>query len=112
MILEIGGQTVSKPADVRAGLEAAQKAGKKAVLLRIKSKEGTACRDRAQRQHRRLRQPQNGDRRRTPSPVGEPPVQLIAWASFRLKGVSKPKMQECREPCPWGIIKKQSCRAP
>ena len=41
MILEIGGQTVSKPADVKAGLEVAQKAGKKAVLLRIRSKEGT-----------------------------------------------------------------------
>ena len=41
VILEIGGQTVSKPADVKAGLEVAQKAGKKAVLLRIRSKEGT-----------------------------------------------------------------------
>ena len=41
MILEVGGQTVSKPADVKAGLETAHKAGKKAVLLRVKSKEGT-----------------------------------------------------------------------
>jgi serine protease Do len=41
VILELGGQAVSKPADVKAGLEAAQKAGKKAVLLRVKSKEGT-----------------------------------------------------------------------
>jgi serine protease Do len=41
VILEVGGQAVAKPADVKAGLEAAQKAGKKAVLLRVKSKEGT-----------------------------------------------------------------------
>ena len=41
MILEVGGQAVSKPADVKAGLEAAHKAGKTAVLLRVKSKEGT-----------------------------------------------------------------------
>ncbi|MFL5190887.1 MAG: PDZ domain-containing protein, partial [Microvirga sp.] len=41
VILEVGGQTVSKPADVKAGLETAHKAGKKAVLLRVKSKEGT-----------------------------------------------------------------------
>ena len=32
---------MSKPADVKAGLEAAQKAGKTAVLLRVKSKDGT-----------------------------------------------------------------------
>ena len=41
VILEVGGQAVSKPADVKAGLEAAHKAGKKAVLLRVKSKDGT-----------------------------------------------------------------------
>jgi serine protease Do len=41
VILEVGGQSVAKPADVKAGLEAAHKAGKKAVLLRVKSKEGT-----------------------------------------------------------------------
>ncbi|MFL5079754.1 MAG: PDZ domain-containing protein, partial [Microvirga sp.] len=41
VILEVGGQAVSKPADVKAGLEAAHKAGKTAVLLRLKSKEGT-----------------------------------------------------------------------
>jgi len=35
------GQAVSKPADVKAGLEAAHKAGKATVLLRVKSKEGT-----------------------------------------------------------------------
>jgi serine protease Do len=41
VILEVGGQAVAKPSDVKAGLEAAHKAGKKAVLLRVKSKEGT-----------------------------------------------------------------------
>jgi serine protease Do len=41
VILEVAGQAVAKPADVKAGLEAAHKAGKKAVLLRVKSKEGT-----------------------------------------------------------------------
>ena len=41
VILEIGGQAVSKPADVKAGLEAAHKAGKKAVLMRVKNREGT-----------------------------------------------------------------------
>src|SRR5215207_6648354 len=41
VILEVGGQTVSKPADVKAGLEAAHKAGRTAVLLRVKSKNGT-----------------------------------------------------------------------
>src|SRR5215207_2455018 len=41
VILEVGGQTVSKPAHVKAGLETAHKAGKKAVLLRVKSKDGT-----------------------------------------------------------------------
>jgi serine protease Do len=40
VILEIGGQTVTKPADVKAGLEAAHKAGRKAVLMRVKSREG------------------------------------------------------------------------
>ncbi|HEX8166990.1 MAG TPA: Do family serine endopeptidase [Beijerinckiaceae bacterium] len=40
VILEIGGQPVAKPADVKAGLEAAYKAGKKAVLMRVKSREG------------------------------------------------------------------------
>src|SRR5215203_653513 len=41
VILEVGGHAVSKPADVKAGLEAAHKAGKMAVLLRVKSKNGT-----------------------------------------------------------------------
>jgi serine protease Do len=40
VILQVGGQAVSKPADVRAGLAAA-KEGKKAVLLLVKSREGT-----------------------------------------------------------------------
>jgi serine protease Do len=40
VILEVGGEPVAKPADVKAGLEAAHKAGKKAVLMRVKSREG------------------------------------------------------------------------
>ena len=40
VILEIGGQAVSKPADIKAGLDAAAKDGKKAVLLRVKSRDG------------------------------------------------------------------------
>ena len=41
VILEVGGQAVSKPADVRTGLEIAKKEGKKAVLFRVRSREGT-----------------------------------------------------------------------
>jgi serine protease Do len=41
VILEVGGQAVSNPSDVKAGVEAAQKAGRKAVLMRIKGREGT-----------------------------------------------------------------------
>lgn len=41
VILEIGGQPVTQPGDVRAGLEAARASGKKAVLMRVKSSEGT-----------------------------------------------------------------------
>jgi serine protease Do len=41
VILEVGGQTVSNPADVKADLATARKDGKKVVLLRIKSQEGT-----------------------------------------------------------------------
>jgi serine protease Do len=41
VILEVGGQAVSKPADIKAGLDAAAKEGKRAVLLRVKSREGT-----------------------------------------------------------------------
>jgi serine protease Do len=40
VILEVGGQAVSKPADIKAGLDAAAKEGRKAVLLRVKSREG------------------------------------------------------------------------
>ena len=41
MILDIGGQAVSRPADVRAAVDAARKEGRKAVLMRVKSGEGT-----------------------------------------------------------------------
>jgi len=41
VILEIGGQAVTKPSDVKAGLEAAHKAGRKAVLIRLKNSDGT-----------------------------------------------------------------------
>src|SRR3954468_7600682 len=41
VILEIGGQAVTKPSDVKAGLDAAHKAGRKAVLMRLKNAEGT-----------------------------------------------------------------------
>jgi serine protease Do len=41
VILEVGGQAVSRPADIKAGLDAAAKEGKRAVLLRVKSAEGT-----------------------------------------------------------------------
>jgi serine protease Do len=41
VILEVGGQAVSKPAEVRTGLEIAKKEGKKAVLFRVRSREGT-----------------------------------------------------------------------
>jgi serine protease Do len=41
VILQVGGQAVSKPADVKAGLEAAKKEGKKTVLLLVKGREGT-----------------------------------------------------------------------
>ncbi len=41
VILDIGGQAVSRPADVRAAVDAARKEGRKAVLMRVKSGEGT-----------------------------------------------------------------------
>ena len=41
VILEVAGQPVSKPSDVKAGIDAAKKEGRKAVLLRVKSREGT-----------------------------------------------------------------------
>jgi serine protease Do len=40
VILEIGGRPVATPADVKTGLEAAYKDGRKAVLMRVKSREG------------------------------------------------------------------------
>ena len=40
VILEAGGKSVVRPADVRAALEAARKDGRKSVLLRVKSAEG------------------------------------------------------------------------
>ena len=41
VILEVGGKAVSRPADVQAGVEAARKDGKKAVLFRVKNREGS-----------------------------------------------------------------------
>lgn len=41
VILEIGGRAVTKPSDVRASIDAARKEGRKAVILRLKSDEGT-----------------------------------------------------------------------
>ncbi len=40
VILEVGGKAVSRPAEVTAGVEAARKDGKKAVLMKVKSAEG------------------------------------------------------------------------
>jgi len=41
IILDVGGTAVSTPADVRKSLADAQKEGKRAVLFRVKSREGT-----------------------------------------------------------------------
>jgi serine protease Do len=41
VILEVGGKTVSNPADVAAGIKQARDEGKKAVLMRVKSRQGT-----------------------------------------------------------------------
>lgn len=41
VILEVGGKSVSRPADVAAGVDAARKDGKKAVLMKVKSAEGS-----------------------------------------------------------------------
>ncbi|WP_414470946.1 Do family serine endopeptidase [Microvirga sp. M2] len=41
VILEVAGQAVATPADVRADVQRARKEGKKALLLRIKNKDGT-----------------------------------------------------------------------
>jgi serine protease Do len=41
VILEVGGKKVANPADVRSSLNEAQKGGKRTVLLRVKSGDGT-----------------------------------------------------------------------
>ncbi|MDF2996320.1 MAG: Do family serine endopeptidase [Xanthobacteraceae bacterium] len=41
VILDVGGKPVATPADVRAGLAAAHKENRKAVLMRVKSEQGT-----------------------------------------------------------------------
>ncbi|RFB76320.1 Do family serine endopeptidase [Methylovirgula sp. 4M-Z18] len=41
VILEVSGAQVSKPADVVAAIDAAKKSGRKAVLLRVKTQDGT-----------------------------------------------------------------------
>jgi serine protease Do len=41
VILEVGGRVVTSPADVASGLKAARDDGKKAVLMRIKNRQGT-----------------------------------------------------------------------
>ena len=41
VILEIGGKPVSSPADVASGINAARSEGRKAVLMRIKGRDGT-----------------------------------------------------------------------
>ena len=41
VILEVGGKAVSNPADVAAGIKQARDEGKKAVLMRVKSRQGT-----------------------------------------------------------------------
>jgi serine protease Do len=40
-ILEVGGKAVSSPSDVADGIKAARSDGRKAVLMRVKSREGT-----------------------------------------------------------------------
>jgi len=41
VILEVAGKKVANPADVRSALNAAQKDGKRTVLMRVKSGEAT-----------------------------------------------------------------------
>jgi serine protease Do len=41
VILEIGGRAVSSPAEVADGIKAARSDGRKAVLMRLKTREGT-----------------------------------------------------------------------
>ena len=40
VIVDVGGQAVTKPSELSAAIDAARKAGRKAVLLRVKSTEG------------------------------------------------------------------------
>ena len=41
VILEASGQAVTKPADIRSAFATAKKEGRKSVLLRVKSEQGT-----------------------------------------------------------------------
>jgi serine protease Do len=41
VILEVGGKKVAHPSDVRSALNDAQKGGKRSVLMRVKSGDGT-----------------------------------------------------------------------
>jgi serine protease Do len=41
VILEVGGKKVANPSDVRSALRDAQKEGKRTVLMRVKSGDGT-----------------------------------------------------------------------
>lgn len=40
VIVDVGGQSVSRPSEISSAIETARKAGRKAVLLRVKSSEG------------------------------------------------------------------------
>ncbi len=40
LILDVGGQSVSKPSEVAAQIRSAESAGRKAVLMRVKSGKG------------------------------------------------------------------------
>ena len=41
VILEVGGKTVGQPADIKSGIDAAKADGRKAVLIKVKSADGT-----------------------------------------------------------------------
>jgi serine protease Do len=41
IILEVGGKTVAAPAEVKSGVEAAKAQGRTAVLMKVKSANGT-----------------------------------------------------------------------
>jgi serine protease Do len=41
VILDVGGQTVSAPDDVRRAMNEARAGGKRTVLMRVKSEQGT-----------------------------------------------------------------------